>query len=125
MTFNLSLPLLFTFIALAGVGTLGTQVLIYGFQSYERSRARRLAWCASVGRLGGEVGPVVGGWLAAAGVGGSSAFYLYGGVALVGMLVTVLVPRQKKLESVTEISESTTTPSHAEKASVESPVYRP
>jgi AAHS family benzoate transporter-like MFS transporter len=115
MTFNFPLPLLFVFIALAGVGTLGTQVLIYGFQSNyftTNARAAGVAWCASVGRLGGVLGPIIGGWLAAAGIGGSTAFYLYGAVALVGALVTVLVPRQRKLEEaehkVEEIAEDRT-----------------
>lgn len=101
MTFSFPLPLLFAFIALAGVGTLGTQVLIYGFQSNyytTNARAAGVAWCASVGRLGGVFGPIIGGWLAAAGIGGSTAFYIYGAVALFGAVVTVLVPRQRKLE---------------------------
>lgn len=115
MTFNFPLPMLFTFIAVAGVGTLGTQVLIYGFQSNyftTNARAAGVAWCASVGRLGGVLGPIIGGWLAAAGIGGSTAFYIYGGVALLGALVTVLVPHQRKLEEaehqVEEIAEHRT-----------------
>ena len=117
MTFSFPLPMLFAFIALAGVGTLGTQVLIYGFQSNyftTNARAAGVAWCASVGRLGGVLGPIIGGWLAAAGIGGSTAFYIYGAVALLGALVTVLVPRQRKLEEaghkVEEIAESRTEP---------------
>lgn len=101
MTFSFPLPLLFTFIAFAGVGTLGTQVLIYGFQSNyytTNARAAGVAWCASVGRLGGVLGPIIGGWLAAAGIGGATAFYIYGAVALIGAVVTVLVPHQRKLE---------------------------
>ena len=101
MTFSFPLPLLFAFIALAGVGTLGTQVLVYGFQSNyftTNARAAGVAWCASVGRLGGVLGPIIGGWLAAAGIGGSTAFYIYGAVALFGAAVTVLVPRQPKME---------------------------
>jgi AAHS family benzoate transporter-like MFS transporter len=101
MTFSFPLPLLFTFIAFAGIGTLGTQVLIYGFQSNyytTNARAAGVAWCASVGRLGGVLGPIIGGWLAAAGIGGATAFYIYGAVALIGAVVTVLVPHQRKLE---------------------------
>ena len=101
MTFSFPLPLLFTFIAFAGIGTLGTQVLIYGFQSTyytTNARAAGVAWCASVGRLGGVLGPIIGGWLAAAGIGGATAFYIYGAVALIGAVVTVLVPHQRKLE---------------------------
>jgi AAHS family benzoate transporter-like MFS transporter len=60
--------------------------------------------------LGGVLGPIIGGWLAAAGIGGSTAFYIYGAVALVGAVVTVLVPRQRKLDEaehkVEEIAES-------------------
>ncbi|MGW9403299.1 MFS transporter [Arthrobacter sp. NPDC055585] len=113
MTFSFPLPLLFAFIALAGVGTLGTQVLVYGFQSNyftTNARAAGVAWCASVGRLGGVLGPIIGGWLAAGGIGGSTAFYIYGGVALIGAVVTVLVPRQRRLEQaeqkVDEIAEN-------------------
>lgn len=122
MTFNFPLPMLFTFIAVAGVGTLGTQVLIYGFQSNyftTNARAAGVAWCASVGRLGGVLGPIIGGWLAAAGIGGSTAFYIYGGVALLGALVTVMVPHQRKLEEaehqVEEIAGHRTGPSAAVK----------
>ncbi len=112
MTFSFPLPLLFAFIALAGVGTLGTQVLVYGFQSNyftTNARAAGVAWCASVGRLGGVLGPIIGGWLAAAGIGGSTAFYIYGAVALIGAVVTVMVPLRPKLEGaghkVEEIAE--------------------
>ena len=122
MTFNFPLPMLFTFIAVAGVGTLGTQVLIYGFQSNyftTNARAAGVAWCASVGRLGGVLGPIIGGWLAAAGIGGSTAFYIYGGVALLGALVTVMVPHQRKLEEaehqVEEIAGHRAEPSGAVK----------
>ena len=108
MTFSFPLPLLFTFIATAGVGTLGTQVLVYGFQSNyftTNARAAGVAWCASVGRLGGVLGPIIGGWLAAAGIGGATAFYIYGAVALLGGAVTILVPRQHRLEEALPVVE--------------------
>ncbi|WP_353713677.1 aromatic acid/H+ symport family MFS transporter [Arthrobacter sp. K5] len=112
MTFGFPLPLLFLFIAFAGVGTLGTQVLVYGFQSNyytTNARAAGVAWCASVGRFGGILGPIIGGWLAVAGIGGATAFYIFGGVALLGAVVTVMVPHQRKLEEaehkVEEIAE--------------------
>ena len=101
MTFGLPLLVLFLCIAIAGVGTLGTQVLVYGFQSNyytTNARAAGVAWCASVGRFGGILGPIIGGWLAVAGIGGATAFYIFGGVALLGAAVTVMVPHQRKLE---------------------------
>ncbi|MBT2595888.1 MFS transporter [Arthrobacter sp. ISL-72] len=108
MTFGFPLPVLFLCIAIAGVGTLGTQVLVYGFQSNyytTNARAAGVAWCASVGRLGGILGPIIGGWLAAAGIGGATAFYIYGGIALLGAIVTVFVPHQRKLEEAEHKAE--------------------
>lgn len=57
------------------------------------ARAAGVAWCAGFGRLGGIVGPILGGVLVGAGVGGSTAFQLFAGVSLAGALVTLLVPR--------------------------------
>ena len=108
MTFQFPLPVLFMFIAVAGVGTLGTQVLIYGFTSNyftTNARAAGVAWCSGFGRLGGIFGPLIGGWLVAAGLGGATAFYIFGGVALFGALVTMLVPRQKAVEAAKEQAE--------------------
>lgn len=96
MTFQFPLPLLFLFIAIAGVGVLGTQVLVYGFQANyftSNARAAGVAACATIGRAGGVFGPLVIGWLVAAGLGGSQQFYIFAGVALLGAIVTVLVPR--------------------------------
>lgn len=94
---NLPLVVLLAAVAVAGVGTIGTQVLIYGLVSnYYPTRARGagVAWCAGFGRLGGIVGPVVGGVLVGAGLGGLTAFYIFAGVALLAALVTMLVPRR-------------------------------
>ena len=112
MTFQFPIALLFAFIAVAGIGTIGTQVLVYGFQSNyftTNARAAGVAFCASMGRFGGIFGPIIGGWLTAVGLGGPPAFYVFAGVALFGALMTVLVPRQRKLEQaehqVEEIAE--------------------
>lgn len=73
VTFHFPLPLLLLFIAVAGVGILGTQVLVYGFQAnYYTSNARAAgaAMCAS------------------------QQFYVFAVVALLGAIVTVLVPRK-------------------------------
>lgn len=97
VTFHFPLPLLFLFIAVAGVGILGTQVLIYGFQANyftSNARAAGVAMCATIGRAGGVFGPMVIGWLVAAGLGASQQFYVFAAVALLGGIVTVLVPRK-------------------------------
>jgi AAHS family benzoate transporter-like MFS transporter len=101
----LQLPfvLLVAAVAVAGVGTIGTQVLVYGLVSNyypTRARAAGVAWCAGFGRLGGIVGPVIGGVLVGAGVGGTTAFVLFAGISLVGAMVTALVPASQHEEAV-------------------------
>ena len=98
MTLGFPIWLLLAFIAVAGVGVLGTQVLIYGFSSNyfgTTVRAAGVAWVSGFGRLGGIFGPLIGGWLAAAGMTGSAAFYVFAGVALFGGLMTLLVPHPR------------------------------
>jgi AAHS family benzoate transporter-like MFS transporter len=93
---GLPVGILFAAVAIAGVGTIGTQVLIYGLvANYYPTRARGagVAWCAGFGRLGGIVGPIIGGALVAAGVGSTTAFQIFAGVALLGAVVAVAVPR--------------------------------
>lgn len=83
-------------VAAAGMGTIGTQVLLYGFVSnyYEtNARAAGVAWCAGFGRLGGILGPVIGGLLVAAGMQAETSFLVFGGIALVGAALTLAVPR--------------------------------
>ena len=66
---TLSLPIgLLLFVTIVGLGTSGTQTLIYGFvANYFRTNVRRaaVAWCAGFGRLGGVGGPLLGGLLVA------------------------------------------------------------
>ncbi|MFC9935193.1 MFS transporter [Glutamicibacter sp. NPDC127525] len=95
LTLKLPLGLLLSLVTVAGVGTIGTQVLIYGFVSnYYHSAARGagVAWCAGFGRLGGIFGPLLGGLLLSAGVSPGTAFYVFAAVAIVGTLVTTCVP---------------------------------
>ncbi|MBH0119911.1 aromatic acid/H+ symport family MFS transporter [Rhodococcus sp. HM1] len=95
LTFGFPLPVLLAAVAIAGVGTIGTQVLVYGFVSnyYEtRARAAGVAWCAGFGRLGGIVGPIIGGVLIGAGLSNNVNFYIFAGIALAGAVVTFFVP---------------------------------
>lgn len=105
MTIQWHLSILLGFIALAGVGTLGTQVLGYGYVStYYTTNARSagVAWFAGFGRIGGVIGPFIGGMIATIGLGGAQAFYVFAGVALFGALLMLMVPRQKDLEQIDE-----------------------
>lgn len=103
LTVGLPLPILFALIAAAGTGTIGTQVLIYGFVSnyYETTaRAAGVAWCAGFGRLGGIGGPLVGGFLISMGVSPQAAFYVFAAIALAGAAATLVVPPKPVDESI-------------------------
>lgn len=89
--------LMLAVIALAGMGTSGTQTLIYGYVANyypTRMRAAAVAWCAGFGRLGGVLGPVVGGWLAAAFPGDPVVvLYVLAAVCLAGVVFCLLTPK--------------------------------
>jgi AAHS family benzoate transporter-like MFS transporter len=98
LTLSLPLGLLLLFVAIAGVGTSGTQTLIYGFvANYFRTNVRgaAVAWCAGFGRLGGIGGPLLGGLLISAGLALNSIFYILAGIALLGVVLTLLVPTRR------------------------------
>jgi MFS transporter, AAHS family, benzoate transport protein len=101
LTFALPIGLLLLFVAIVGLGTSGTQTLIYGFvANYFRTNVRgaAVAWCAGFGRLGGVGGPLLGGLLVAAGFALNSIFYILAGIAVVGVILTLLVPIRRTLD---------------------------
>lgn len=95
LTFNFELAALLAVVAVVGLGTSGTQTLIYGFvANYYRTnvRAAGVAWCAGFGRVGGIGGPLLGSLLIGAGLELDYIFYILAGLGLLGMLLTLLVP---------------------------------
>ncbi|WP_435202350.1 MFS transporter [Janibacter sp. GS2] len=90
------IAVLYVMAFIAGAGTIGAQVLIYGFAaaSFPAScRAAGTAWTASVGRIGGIVGPTLTG-LVIAGANVAPAFYMFAGVACFAAVASLLVPRR-------------------------------
>ena len=95
LTLELPLPLLLCIVALAGMGTSGTQTLIYGFVANyfpTRVRGASVGWCAGFGRLGGVGGPLIGGLLIAAGLSIQAILTVLAALALLGIVLTLLVP---------------------------------
>jgi MFS transporter, AAHS family, benzoate transport protein len=102
LTVSLPLGVLLAFVAVVGLGTSGTQILIYGFvATYYRTNVRSagVAWCAGFGRLGGIGGPLIGGLLIASGLALNSIFYVLTALAVIGSLLTLLVPRAESRTS--------------------------
>lgn len=96
LTTGLPLPFLLLSVAIAGAGTMGTNMIIYGFAAnyyMTSARAAGVAWCAGFGRLGGILGPIVGGLIIGAGLSNNVAFYIFAGVAVGGLALTMLIPQ--------------------------------
>jgi MFS transporter, AAHS family, benzoate transport protein len=103
------LGVLLLFVALAGLGTSGTQILLFGFvANYYRTnvRAAGVAWCAGFGRMGGIGGPLVGGILIGAGLGVTQIFLILAGVAVLGLVFVLLVPHRRGQPTVLTIDPS-------------------
>jgi len=111
MTLPVPLPVLLLFVALAGLGTSGTQILLFGFvANYYRTnvRAAGVAWCAGFGRMGGIGGPLIGGILIGAGFAVTQIFLILTGVALLGLVLVLMVPRHHRHAVPLTISPSAT-----------------
>lgn len=99
LTAGFPLGFLLVIVAVVGLGTSGTQTLIYGLvANYYRTNVRGagVAWCAGFGRIGGVGGPLLGGYLAGGGYALETIFYILAGLALLGTLLTLLVPTTAK-----------------------------
>jgi AAHS family benzoate transporter-like MFS transporter len=104
LTFNFPLAALLGVVAIVGLGTSGTQTLIYGFvANYYRTnvRASGVAWCAGFGRLGGIGGPMLGSFLITSGLPLDSIFHILAAIAVVGVLLTLLVPLARSAFKIT------------------------
>ena len=102
LTFSFPLGALLAVVAIVGLGTSGTQTLIYGFvANYYRTqvRAAGVAWCAGFGRIGGIGGPMLGSALIGAGLPLDTIFYILAGLAVVGVALTLLVPLSRSAQS--------------------------
>ena len=103
MTLELPLPVRLAFVAVVGLGTTGTSLLIYGLVANQfptKMRGAAVAWAAGFGRLGGVSGPLLGGLVLAAGLSVNSIFYILTGLAVVGVILTLLVPRAHREDDI-------------------------
>lgn len=98
ISFDVPSALLYVLTFVAGAGTIGAQVLVYGFAAAHypaSSRAAGTAWVASVGRIGGIAGPSLVGLIVAAGAGAEVNFYVFAAIAVIGSVAALSVPRKR------------------------------
>lgn len=90
ISLNLPVALLFVLVAFAGLGSVGTQILVGGFCAThypQRLSPTALGWSLGVGRVGAMTGPIIGGVIASAALGYQVNFYAFAGVAVLGAIV--------------------------------------
>lgn len=95
MSRGLSVGTLYVVVAAAGLGSVGTQILLNGYvASYygPEHRASALGWTLGIGRLGAILGPTVGGFLLASSLGVDWNFYGFAVAAVVGAALIAFVP---------------------------------
>jgi AAHS family benzoate transporter-like MFS transporter len=101
LSFQLPSLALYALVAVAGFGTIGTQILVNAYVATHYpagNRATALGWSLGVGRLGAILGPAFGGIVLASGLGFEWNFYAFAIPALLGALVVLLVPRSPAAE---------------------------
>ncbi|MHA2788450.1 MFS transporter [Corynebacterium sp. S7] len=98
MPYLTSAPVMYAAIAVTGLGVMGTQILIYGLTANHfptRARQAGVAWAAGFGRLGGILGPLLGGIIISLGLGTSDAFLVFAVTAVIGAICTVILRTKK------------------------------
>jgi len=96
MSLGLPIETLYVVVAVAGLGSVGTRILLNGYvASYYGAdhRASALGWTLGIGRLGAILGPTVGGWLLASSLGVDWNFYTFAIAATAGAVLVTCVPR--------------------------------
>lgn len=96
MSFNLPIAMLMTAICIAGIGTVGANVMTYGFIGAFYPVALRgtaLGVAIGLGRFGSILGPMLGAWVLNANMGTKWSFATFAIPTLVLVVVTTLVPK--------------------------------
>ena len=98
---------MYVVVFMAGAGSIGTQIVLFGYVATYFSadiRATALGISTGVGRLGAVTGPLLGGALLSANVSLGWIFSIFGVIALVGGLFSLLVPRVRSQRVVAPLA---------------------
>ncbi|MFW0873047.1 MFS transporter [Rhodococcoides corynebacterioides] len=83
-------------VAVAGLGTVGTQILVNGYVATyfaETERTTALGITLGLGRVGAIFGPILGGWIASSTLAVEWNFYAFAGFAALGCVAVAAVRR--------------------------------
>ncbi|MCO4251234.1 MFS transporter [Pseudarthrobacter raffinosi] len=92
---------MYLLVLVAGAGTLGAQMLVnslIGSTYPTAARATGTGWALGIGRIGGILGPILGGFLLGTGLPPQTSFYVFAVVAALGtILVLPIVYRDRRV----------------------------
>ncbi|GAA4760365.1 MFS transporter [Citricoccus nitrophenolicus] len=106
--------LLYVFVALAGLGSIGTQILVNGYAAAYFpvwTRGTAVGITLGVGRLGAVVAPLMVGFILESGLSFQWNFYAFLLAAALGLVAILLIPREKRLTAQQASTPSTAEPS--------------
>jgi AAHS family benzoate transporter-like MFS transporter len=86
-------------VALAGTGTIGTQILanvLVGNLYPVEIRGTGLGFSLGIGRIGGMIGPAIGGAVLGAGLAPQWNFYIFASVAALGCMLALMTLLYRK-----------------------------
>ena len=95
----------YIFVALAGVGSISTSLVLTGWVAdYYPSYARATAtgWALSFARIGAISGPLIGGWIVSIGLSFQWNFIVFSIIALVAAIAVALIPRFRAVKKISE-----------------------
>lgn len=107
LSFKLPTAALYILATVSGAGVIGAQMLVNAWVAGHypaSSRATALGWSLGLGRLGAVAGPIIGGLVVGSQLGLEWNFYVFAGVALLGAIVIMVIPRSPAGDSTAEKS---------------------
>lgn len=115
LSLKVPVGLTYLFVTLAGVGSVGVALVLLGYISnYYAAHARASAtgWAVGVGRFGAITGPILGGYIAQAGIPLFWNFIIFAGAALIAALAVVCspLPHARRIKAAGEHEASTLSP---------------
>lgn len=96
LAIKMPFALLYVAVGVSGMFVFSAQVLVYAYIGRffpPEVRASAIGLSSGVGRLGAITGPIIGGALVTAGIAYPWGFFVFAGVAVIGMLALIFVPR--------------------------------
>lgn len=117
LSFQPQAALLYLFIAVAGLGSIGTQILVNGYAAEYFpgwTRGTAVGITLGVGRVGAVVAPAMVGFILDSELGFGWNFYVFAIAAALGLVMVLLIPTHRRAPDVSESATALSRPGTVE-----------